>query len=71
VREWNGFNWLVTWWGLMNTVINITVFWDVKPCSLTDINISEEPAAFTLMMEGVDFHETSINIYQITLCHIS
>jgi hypothetical protein len=49
------------------------VFLVVMPCNLVDvIDISEECAVsiFCLKMEAVCSSETSVNIYQSTLCHI-
>jgi hypothetical protein len=40
---------------------NMTVFWDVTPCSLV-----EAYRRFALMMVTVSFSETSVNFYQTT-----
>jgi hypothetical protein len=51
---------------LMAVIMKTMVFWDVVPCSLVEVDISEELAAFiirALMMEAASTSETSANFY--------
>jgi hypothetical protein len=43
--------------------MKMTVFWDVRPCSLIEVIV--------LMMETVSTSETSVNFYQTTRRSIS
>jgi hypothetical protein len=46
----------------------MTVFWNVVPCSLVDIDVSEVLTASVIapMMEAVSTSETSVSFYQTT-----
>jgi hypothetical protein len=42
--------------------MKMTVFWDVAPCSIVEINVCN----IALMMEAVSTSETSVNFYETT-----
>jgi hypothetical protein len=47
----------------------MTVFWDVVPCSLIEIDLRAEMLSASIigtMMEAVTTFETSVNFYQTT-----
>lgn len=48
--------------------MKVAVFWDMMPCDLSDINISEESTTFIVYSEGGSnkFFETLANVYQTT-----
>jgi hypothetical protein len=53
----------------------MTVFWDVAPCSLVEVDLSEVLTAsfiirsIALMMEAIITSETSAYFYEITCCN--
>jgi len=59
---------------LVLTLVNVndTVFWDVAPCSVVEVIILEEPAAFHIQKEeAVRCSRTAVNSYQTACCDVS
>jgi hypothetical protein len=47
--------------------INITLFWDVTPCSFRGNNVSEEPTAPNLILPGTEWEQLPpTNRYKFT-----
>jgi hypothetical protein len=59
----------VGFWVLPAASMKVTVFWDVAPCSLVEIDRCFRGIA--LMMEAVSTSETSVNFYQTTWRNIA
>jgi hypothetical protein len=52
------------------SLLKITVFWDVAPCSMVEVYQHFRGASITLIMEVASTSETSVNFYQTTQCSI-
>lgn len=64
---------------LLNVVATgFAVFWDVTPCGLLETYVSkgtcgllhQDKKDISLMMEALRPSEASVNLYQITQCHV-
>jgi hypothetical protein len=71
---WHGKSDIIRCSVLTATNMKMTVFWDVAPCSLVEINRRFGDAychIIVLMMEAVSTSETSVKLYQTTRRNIS
>jgi hypothetical protein len=46
--------------------MKMTIFWDIAPCNLVEVNRRLRGAVIALIKEAVSTSETSVNFYETT-----